>query len=504
MLVHDFLDASAALTPDALALCAGSQQLTFASLAERCNRLANGLLDAGLPRGARVVVFLENGVEAAVSIWATSKADGVFVVVNPSTKLDKLAYVIADCSAWVLITDAAKLARVDISGMPSLQQIIVVGAPPREPGRVVDFEAVLSSASPRARAPRAIDIDLAALVYTSGSTGKPKGVMSTHANIEAASRSIIAYLKLCRDDVVLSVLPLAFGYGLYQLLMTARAGGTLLLERGFAYPGSVLQALERHGVTIFPLMPTMLAVALQLELGRFPAPQLRAVTSAGQALPRAYSERLRAVWPKVALYSMYGLTECTRVSYLPPEELLDRPDSIGRGMPNEEVYLVDDHGHRLPLGNVGELVVRGANVTKGYWGLPEETAKVFRPGRLPDERVLHTGDIFHQDEQGWLYFVGRKDDIIKSRGQKVSPREVEDVLHSMPGVMEAAVVGVEDEVLGQAVKAIVVPQPGSELTAADVRRHCAARLEDFMVPRHVELRPTLPKGATGKVDKRAL
>jgi acyl-CoA synthetase (AMP-forming)/AMP-acid ligase II len=201
---------------------------------------------------------------------------------------------------------------------------------------------------------------------------------------------------------------------------------------------------------------------------------------------------------------MFGLTECKRVSYLPPEQVDARPTSVGKAMPNVEAYIVNEQGQRLPPGEVGELVVRGSNVMKGYWELPEETARMLRPGPVPGERVLHTGDLFRMDEEGYLYWVGRKDDIIKSRGEKVSPKEVENVLYGLEGVAMAAVIGVPDEVLGQAIKAFVTLQEGSRLTEKDVLRHCTQHLEEYMVPKLVEIRENLPRTPTGKIDKREL
>jgi acyl-CoA synthetase (AMP-forming)/AMP-acid ligase II len=248
----------------------------------------------------------------------------------------------------------------------------------------------------------------------------------------------------------------------------------------------------------------MAAMLLQMDLSKYDWSSLRYLTSAGAALPTEHIARLRHLLPHVQIYSMYGLTECMRVSYLDPEEIDRRPASVGRGMPNQEVFLVDEHGCRLGSGVVGELVVRGAHVMKGYWELPAETAARLRPGPLLGESVLYTGDLFRMDDEGYLYFLGRKDDIIKSRGEKVSPKEVEDVLHAHPEIAEAAVVGVPDEILGQAIKAVVAVKGGSHLTERDVLRHCAGRLEDFMVPKLVEFRPALPKTANGKIDKKAL
>jgi acyl-coenzyme A synthetase/AMP-(fatty) acid ligase len=320
----------------------------------------------------------------------------------------------------------------------------------------------------------------------------------------AASLSILTYLKNTADDVVINVLPLAFDYGLYQLLMTFRFGGRLVLERGFTYPAAALQRIQAERVTGLPLVPTIAAMLLQMDLGKFDLSSLRYLSNTGQALPVEHIKRLREVVPHVAIYSMYGLTECKRVSYLPPDQIDVRPGSIGRGMPNEEIYIVDDTGKRLGPGETGELVVRGANVMKGYWERPEDTERTYRPGPLPYERVLYTGDLMRMDDEGYYYFVGRKDDIIKSRGEKVSPREVENALHACAGVAEAAVIGVPDALLGQAIKAFVVTKPGASLTAKDVQRHCAAHLEDFMVPKHIEFLAELPKGATGKIDKKSL
>ena len=365
-------------------------------------------------------------------------------------------------------------------------------------GPVVPFETVPTDGSWRPSG--CIDLDLAALIYTSGSTGTAKGVMLTHLNIVSAATSITHYLENTENDVILNVLPLSFDYGLYQLLMAFKLGATLVLERSFTYPGAVLERIGEEGVTGFPIVPTIAALLLQLDLSQFDLGSLRYVTNTAAALPVSHIERLRKLLPAAKLYSMYGLTECKRVSYLPPEQLDIRPDSIGRGMPNEEVYLVDDDGHRVSSG-VGELVVRGSNVMAGYWEMPEETARALRPGPFPGERVLYSGDLFRIDDEGYLYFVGRKDDIIKTRGEKVSPREVENALCGCEGIAEAAVVGVPDEILGHAVKAVVTLAAGSRLTERDIMRYCADHLEDFMVPRIIEIRPLLPKTGSGKIDK---
>jgi acyl-CoA synthetase (AMP-forming)/AMP-acid ligase II len=248
----------------------------------------------------------------------------------------------------------------------------------------------------------------------------------------------------------------------------------------------------------------MASILLQMDLATLRLPALRYITNTAAALSASHIRKLREVFPQARLFSMYGLTECKRVSYLPPEQLDTRPTSVGKAIPNSEVYIVDESGRRVPPGVPGELVIRGANVMQGYWEMPEETAKVLKPGLFPGERVLYSGDVFTMDGEGYLYFVGRKDDIIKTRGEKVSPREVEEVLYSIEGVVDAAVIGVPDPVLGQAIKAVVTIRPGCDLSPKAILRHCAQRLEDFMVPKLVEIRDSLPRTATGKISKRLL
>jgi len=512
MQVESFLELSAARSPEKTALVCNGCRFTYAQLEARANRLAASLAAGGVKRGSRVAIYLENSVEAVISVFAILKAGAVFVVVNPMTKADKLSYLLNNCRAAGLITDRTKLGTLSnaITDTPHLQGVWVAGGMPSAEfatsKSLFDLGATLDDINLPAVPPakKCIDIDLAALIYTSGSTGRPKGVMLTHLNIVSAATSITTYLENQPDDIILSVLPLSFDYGLYQVLMAFKFGGTLVLERSFAYPYRIIELLNLESVTGFPIIPTISAMLLQLDLAAHRFPALRYITNTAAALPTEHIRQLRRLLPDVKIFSMYGLTECKRVSYLPPDQLDIRPASVGRGMPNEEVYIVDDAGRRVEAGIVGELVVRGSNVMKGYWELPEETDRMLKPGPLPDERVLYTGDLFRMDEEGYLYFVGRKDDIIKTRGEKVSPREVEDVLHAMPGVAEAAVIGVPDEVMGEAIKAVIRPQAGVRLTAGQVIHWCSLKLENFMVPKFVDFEGEFPKTSTGKISKREL
>jgi acyl-coenzyme A synthetase/AMP-(fatty) acid ligase len=287
--------------------------------------------------------------------------------------------------------------------------------------------------------------------------------------------------------------------------MGFKAGATVVLERSFAFPKRILELAAQARVTVLPGVPTAFNLLTNLAtLSRYDLGRLRMITNAAAPLSEEQIRRLRAAFPQATFYSMYGQTECKRVTYLPPEQLDTRPLSVGRGMPNQELWLVDEADRRLPNGATGELVIRGSHVMRGYWEKPVETAERLKPGPLPGERVLYSGDIFRSDAEGYLYFVARKDDIIKSRGEKVSPREVENVLYRLPGVLEAAVVGVPDPVFGQAVKAFVVLGPGRHYSERDIIGHCGARLESFMVPRYVQFVDGLPKTDNGKIRRQAL
>jgi acyl-CoA synthetase (AMP-forming)/AMP-acid ligase II len=359
-------------------------------------------------------------------------------------------------------------------------------------------------ASPPAPAPRVIDVDLATIIYTSGSTGTPKGVMSTHANVIAAVTSINSYLGNTRADVILDALPLSFDYGLYQIFLAFQVGACVVIEKAFMYPAQIVQRLRDERVTGFPAVPTIFSLLLEHRRSPVDLPHLRYVTNTAATLPPAHIERIRCTFPGARLYSMYGLTECKRVSYLPPEELDRRPGSVGIPIPNSAVLVVDEGGRQVPPGEAGELVVRGSHVMRGYWNDPVETAKRFRPGPIAGETVLYTGDLVSMDAEGFLYFVGRKDDIIKCRGEKVSPKEVEAVVFGLDRVVDAAVFGVPDAILGEAVILVVALSSPNALSSRDIRLHCQKHLEDFMVPKAVHIWPELPKTAAGKIDKRAI
>lgn len=514
MLVNHFLEHSARRLPDKVALICGEERWTYSEIDQRANRVAWFLRQNGVERQDRIAIFLDNSVESVISLFGILKADAVFLMLSPTLKAQKLTYILNNCQVKALITHSNKIGVVSSisDSVPGLRFVVFTGDKNKlsisncpNPIFWSKIESLSSSNSSNSINPRNIDLDLATIIYTSGSTGDPKGVMLTHLNMVSAATSITTYLENREDDIILNVLPLSFDYGLYQVLMAFKFGGTVVLEKTFTYPYQVIQKMIQEKVTGFPGVPTIYAILLGLkDLDKFDFSNLRYMTNTAASLPPAHIERLRKAFPHVTLYSMYGLTECKRVSYLPPAELDRRPSSVGRGMPNEEVWVVDENGNRAGPGLVGELVVRGSNVMRGYWGLPEETARVLKPGKYPGEVILHTGDLFKTDQEGFLYFVGRKDDMIKSKGERISPKEIEQCLCGLEGVAEAAVIGLPDEILGQAIQVFIRCHDGKQLTEKDILKHCKTHLEDFMVPQFVTFLDSFPKTSTNKIDKLAL
>ncbi len=512
MLIQDFLERSAQLNPDKIALVCNGQSWTFGALEAAANRLAHGLIKHGVERWDHVAICLDNSPEAVICIFAVAKVGGAFLPLGPSIRPKKLAFVMDHSRATALIIDASKFDSLhqDCRFNCHPRVIFTAGgnldASTDEGVRFVPLRIVIEQKDVPQGPPQngAIDIDPAALIYTSGSTGNPKGVVLTHLNIVSATTSIVHYLKNTSNDVILNVLPLCHSYALTQLMTAFHVGATLVLEGSFHSPYKIVKTITQTKVTGFALVPTIASSLVELDLRDYDFSSLRYMTNAAAALPTPIIRKLRAMLPHVDLFSMYGLTECIRASYLPPDQVDIRPTSIGRGMPNQEVYIVDEVGQRLGPGAAGELIVRGSNVMSGYWAQADETRKSLKPGPITGEKVLHTGDLFRMDDQGYLYFVGRKDDMIKTCGEKVSPREIEEVICSLEAVAEAAVLGVPDEILGQAIKAIIRLKDGAQLAKGDVVRHCAQQLEDFKVPTLVEFCDSFPMSPGGKIMKREL
>jgi acyl-CoA synthetase (AMP-forming)/AMP-acid ligase II len=503
--VPESLLASAQALPNKEALADASERLTYSELQADALRFATLLQRGGVRRGDRVVLYLDNSAMCVRTIFGALLAGGVISIVNSQTKVDKLAFILNNCEASALVTGGrtADAAAEAIARCPSIEQAYSAEGGGERPSRFTDLREAIASTPPDLEGPGTIPSDLAAIVYTSGTTGRPKGVMMTHGSLAFSVGSIAEYLRLEPDDRILSVLPLAFTYGLSQLLLTARLGATLLLERSFAFPSKALARIRVEEATVFPAVPTVFATITGMA-HQNDYPSVRCLTNAAAGLPPAVHEPLRRMFPNASLYRMYGQTECIRICYLEPDLIDEKPTSVGKAIPGTEVFVLDEEGHPVRPGEVGVLHVRGPHVMPGYWRMPDLTAQVLREAPIAGERVYCTRDYFTIDQDGHLYFVDRCDDIIKTRGEKVSSVEVENVIYEIPGVRLAAVIGVPDDVLGHAVRAYVVPEADAALSTETIRRACRAKLEGFMVPRDVILVEALPHTDSGKVRKKSL
>lgn len=504
-LLHDLLILrSAPGEQDRIAVVTRGRSYTYHQLIDSSQRLAAALLTSGVKRGDRIAIFLENSWESAVSIFGTLLAGAVFILISPQTKSEKLRFILSDSGSRAIIAEN-HLGNVLRSATASLDIppfSLIVGDP--HDSTPNSFFHALNSATPLATV-ATIPLDLAAILYTSGSTGNPKGVMLTHQAMVFTVWSLVEYLKLNREDRILCALPISFDYGLYQLLMAVALGACLILDRSFIFLGKLIEQLHSEQITVFPAVPTVFANLIAAHR-RNPMcfPHITRVTNTAAALPDDFVPPLRELFPNALIYKMYGLTECKRVSYLSPEFLDAKPGSVGKPIPGTEVYLLSTDGTTTPTGEIGTLHVRGPHVMAGYWNRPDLTEQMLKPGKLPGERILCTHDLFRMDDEGFLYFVARSDEIIKCRGQKVSPIEVENALHRIPGIVEAAVVGVPDPLHGEAIRAYVVVSSSAQLTTNEIRKSAALLLEPHMIPSQLILCTKLPRTSNGKIAKRKL
>lgn len=514
-LIHHMMRASAVRFADKAVLVDKENRFTFEAAAKKIAGLADGLRQAGLQRGDRVGIYLETSVLQAISIFGVSHAGGVFVPINGLLFPDQVMHIAGDCQMKGLITSRDKvdsLASV-LKNIPSLNFVVVTDAGEMsEIGqRVYDLDEFFALVAPQSWKDWNIGKDLAAILYTSGSTGKPKGVMLSHEQVMAGSSIVSDYLGITSSDRIIGVLPLSFDAGLNQLMTAVQQGGTYV-PMSFVFAREIVKMLQRENITGMAGVPTLWSLMAQPSSGldKHDLPQLRYITNTGGRMPQTVLNALRKALGKTQVFLMYGLTEAFRSTYLPPEELGRRPTSMGKAIPNTEVLVVNEHGQPSKPGEVGELVHRGPTVSMGYWGQPELTAKVLRPHPfLPpelggEEKVCYSGDLVKMDEEGFLYFVGRRDNMIKSSGFRISPTEVEEVLFQSGILREAAVVGIPDGTLGHLIKAYVAPRDGESVSAGALLSFCAERMPRYMVPKNIEVLDALPKTTSGKVDYPAL
>lgn len=513
-LIHHLITESAARAPDAVAVSEERREYSYAQLAAEIADAANLYLHHGLKRGERVAVYLDKRLETVSALFGAAAAGAVFVPVNPLLKAEQVAHILRDCNVRILVTSSERLEvlREALSGCRDLRSVVLVHADelPESPDGVGMVSWDERSTAPAGQSHPAIDADVAAILYTSGSTGRPKGVVLSHRNVVAGAVSVSQYLENSPSDRILAVLPLSFDYGLSQLTTAFRVGARAVLMN-YLFPRDVIRAVAREKITGLAAVPPLWIQLAQLEWPEGVDGHLRYITNSGGAMPVSTLSTLRRRLPATRPYLMYGLTEAFRSTYLPPEEVDRRPESMGKAIPNAEILVVRDDGTLCAPGEPGELVHRGALVSLGYWNDPAKTAERFKPvpgqpNGLPiSEIAVWSGDTVKMDEDGFLYFVGRRDEMIKTSGYRVSPTEIEEVVYGTEKIAEAAAVGVGHPVLGQAVVLVIHTAGNHPDVSEEVIAECQRQLPAFMVPAQVITRQEpLPRNPNGKIDRKRI
>ena len=514
-LLHDLVEASAVRNARHVALTYGRESLGYAVLAERVLAFACGLMALDLARSERVAIFLDKRPEAVIAAFGTASAGGVFVPINPLLKPEQVRHILRDCNARVLVTTPERLALLETSLQEchDLRHLVITPGPlaPAAIGLRVPVHhwAVMLAASPQARH-RVIDADMVAILYTSGSTGRPKGVVLSHRNMVAGAKSVASYLENESNDTLLAALPLSFDAGFSQLTTAFHVGARVALIN-YLLPKDVLNAMVKERVTGLTAVPPLYIQLSELNWPQSISEHLRYFANTGGRMPLETLNALRARLPKTRPYLMYGLTEAFRSTYLPPEEVDRRPDSIGKAVPNAEILVIREDGNRCAPNEPGELVHRGALVGMGYWNDPDKTAERYRPlpgreaGLVLPEIVVFSGDTVRMDDEGYLYFVGRRDEMIKTSGYRVSPMEIEEVLYGTHLVGEAVAFGVPHPTLGQGIVVVATPRSSDGLNGKTLLAACRDRLPMFMLPSKIDIRPgPLPRNQNGKIDRKSL
>ncbi len=517
-LLHDLVASTAHRAPDAHALTFGAETRSYCALAHEIESFASGLRHLGLDRSERVGIYLDKRFETVSAFFGASRAGGVFVPINPILKAEQVGYILRDCNVRVLVTSAERIGAMTaaLTSCHDLRHVVLTGNPedlPTLPGVSVHRWGALVDA-PSARGHRVIDSDMAAILYTSGSTGRPKGVVLSHRNMVTGAKSVAHYLANRADDTLLAALPLSFDAGFSQLTTAFHSGARVVLLN-YLMPRDVLKAMAREKVTGLTAVPPLWIQLAQLEWPETISDHLRYLANTGGRMPLDTLTRLRKLAPNAAPYLMYGLTEAFRATYLAPDQVDHRPDSIGKAIPNSDVLVLREDGSECAPNEPGELVQRGALVAMGYWNDTEKTAERFKPlpakapgrqsGLVLHETAVFSGDTVRRDEDGYLYFIGRRDEMIKTSGYRVSPNEIEEILYATQMVGECAAFGVAHETLGHSITVVCTPASENTLDPTDLLSECRKRMPAYMIPARIEIRHgPLPRNPNGKIDRKAL
>lgn len=528
VLLHQLIQHQQRVHPDRTALLHGNDSWSYQQLYHLIRQAAAGLVSAGLRKGERVAIYLPKQPETVVSLFAASACGAVFVPINPLLKPAQIAHIINDCNARLLITSGERWQQISaaVSDCESLSVALLTSPHQADHdstgARVTvrswqELLAEQSDAAAEAAVVRqGLDCDLAAILYTSGSTGQPKGVVLSHRNMMVGAESVSTYLRNTADDCLLAVLPFSFDYGLSQLTTAFRVGASVALM-DYLLPRDVIKALSRYEITGLAAVPPLWNQLAGLEWPEDVRQRLRYITNSGGAMPQGTTQKLQAALPHTDIFLMYGLTEAFRSTYLPPDQVALRPTSMGKAIPNAEIRVVREDGSLCDANEVGELVHRGPLVAQGYWNDPVKTAERFKPApgqpaELPlTEIAVWSGDQVYRDDDGFLYFVSRKDEMIKTSGYRVSPTEVEEVLFQCPLVREAVALGIPHPTLGQAIVLVVHRHSASDSNSEDTSddkqallQYCRQYLPNFMIPHEVIFNTSLPRNPNGKIDRKLL
>lgn len=522
-LLPELLYRQAERTPANVALVSGDRHVPYGSLAQQVRAFAGAVLELGLGPGDRVGVFIEKRIEAVTAMFGSAAAGCVFVPINPLYRQRHVGHILRDCNIRVLVTSKPRLDALGalFDACPDLRAVIVVdgraegvGLPDRTAlaasVETVDWAAALAGGANGAHRPhRRLSEDMAAIFYTSGSTGMPKGVVVPHRSMTLGADSICSYLDHRSEDRLLAALALSFDAGFIQLTTSFAVGATAVLVN-YVLPRDVINAIAKERITGFTGVPPMFIQLSHVPWPEEAAASLRYLASTGGKMPRATVEKLRCQLPQTRIFVMYGMTETHRSTYLPPEELDRRPDSMGRAIPNADILVVGEDGRLCGPGEEGELVHRGPLIALGYWNDAQRTAERFRPApagapqRDPSEIAVWSGDVVRMDEDGYLYFVGRRDEMIKTSGIRVGPAEIEEVIYASGLVRDAVCLGIPHPTLGQGIVVIASPPDAGVLDTKRILAECRRQLPNFMIPHAIVERVALPLNTHGKFDRSAL
>lgn len=493
--VESVLHCTAQRSPAKTAIRCGERAIDFAELAERSLSFARFLCDRGLEAGDRVALFQDKTVEAVVALYGTWMAGGIAVPVHIGLRRTQLLHLLETASCRLLVTDRRGRKTLRPEDLPDVERIhLSSDEMPDSPARALP--SLEGADTP------------AVILFTSGSTGRPKGILLSHSNIQSGAEIVTQYLGLESEDRILSVLPFAFDYGLNQLLGSVHVGATCVLQRS-TLSSDLCRALQAHEISVLAGVPPLWIQLMneQSPFSEMEFPALRILTNSGGVFPVEVLARYREKLPQASIFLMYGFSEAFRSTFLPPAELDRRPESMGRAIPRCEVFVIDESGEECAPGVVGELVHRGPTVALGYWNDPDATARVFRtdpldPGRR--DQVAYSGDLVRRDEEGFLYFAGRRDSMFKSMGFRISPEDVEEQLLAFGQLSEVVVTGEPDDAAGGRVVAHVVPCKAENFSIEDLTEECKRNMPSYMVPSEVHVHTVLPRTPSGKFDRKAL